>query len=95
MTIEIAMSVIGFLYLFILVLYLVAMPAFGYIVEIGDYDSDAELQKINKNPKKWQISIVFALIAHASIIALAIMLFIVFSRCKINIQDLTGPISTR
>jgi len=73
------MSVIGFLYLLILVLYLVAMPTFGYIAETGKYDSDAELQKINKNPKKWQISIIFALIAHASIIALAIMLFIVFS----------------
>ena len=79
MNIEIAMKVSGFLYLLILVLYLIAMPAFGYIVEIGDYDSAAELQKINKNPKKWRISIVFALIAHASIIALAIMLFIAFS----------------
>ena len=52
MSIEIAMSLAGFLYLFILVLYLVAMPVFGYVVEIGDYDSDAELQKIIKNPKK-------------------------------------------
>jgi hypothetical protein len=74
---------VGFLFLFILFLYLVAMPVFGYIVEIGEYDSDAELQKINKNPKKWQISIVFAHVAHASIIALAILLFIVFSQYNI------------
>ena len=79
MTIEIAMRVSGFLYLYILASYLVAMPALGYITELGDYDSDAELQKINKNPKKWQISVVFAFIAHVSIIALAIMLFIAFS----------------
>ena len=51
MTIEIVMNVAGFLYLFILFLYLVAMPVFGYLVEMGDYDSDAELQKIINNPK--------------------------------------------
>jgi len=81
MTIEIAMSVCGFLFLFILVLWL-AMAVFGYTgytIEIGDYDSDAELQKINKNPKKTQISIILALISHVSVIALAILLFIVFS----------------
>ena len=78
MTIEIAMRVCGFLFLFILVLWL-AMAAFGYKIGIGDYDSDAELQNINKNPKKWQINIVLALISHVSVIALAILLFIVFS----------------
>jgi hypothetical protein len=77
------MNLAGFLYLLILVLYLVTMPLFGYIVEIGDYDSDAELQKIINNPKNWQISIIFALIAHASIIALPIMLFIAFSQYNI------------
>lgn len=51
MTSEIAMRVSGFLYLYILASYLIAMPAFGYVVEMGDYDSDAEMQKINKNPK--------------------------------------------
>jgi len=72
------MSVSGFLFLFILVLN-IAMAAFGYIIEIGDYDLDAELQKINNDPKKFQISLVLALIEHGSIIALAIMLFIAFS----------------
>jgi hypothetical protein len=68
----------GFLFLFILVLNLV-MGAFGYLMEKDDYDSDADLQKINNNPRKFQIGIVLALIEHGSVIALAIMLFIVFS----------------
>ena len=68
----------GFLFLFILVLNLV-MGAFGYLMEKDDYDPDADLQKINKNPKKFQIGIVLALIEHGSVIALTIMLFIAFS----------------
>ena len=74
MIIEMILS--GFLFLFILVLD-AAMMAFGH--KPGDYDSDAKLQKIDNDPKKFQISIVLALIEHVSIIALAIMLFIVFS----------------
>ena len=42
MTIEIAMRLSGFLFLFILVLN-IAMSAFGNKTEIGDYDSDAKL----------------------------------------------------
>jgi hypothetical protein len=68
----------GFLFLSILVLNL-AMGALGYLMEKDDYDPDADLQKINKNPKKFQISIVLALIEHGSVIALTIMLFIAFS----------------
>ncbi len=68
----------GFLFLFILVLNL-AMGALGYLMEKDDYDPDADLQKINKNPKKFQISIVLALIEHGSVIELTIMLFIAFS----------------
>jgi hypothetical protein len=68
----------GFLFLFILVLNL-AMGALGYLMEKDDYDPDADLQKINKNPKKFQISIVLALIEHGSVIALTTMLFIAFS----------------
>jgi len=71
------MSMSGFLFLFILVLNL-AMGALGYLMEKDDYDPDADLQKINKNPKKFQISIVLALIEHGSVIALTIMLFIAF-----------------
>jgi hypothetical protein len=68
----------GFLFLFILVLNLV-MGALGYLMEKADYDSDADLQKINKNPRKFKIGIVLALIEHGSVIALTIMLFIAFS----------------
>jgi hypothetical protein len=68
----------GFLFLFILVLNLV-MGTLGYLMEKDDYDSDADLRKINKNPKKFQIGIVLGLIEHGSVIALATMLFIAFS----------------
>ena len=72
------MIVSGFLFLFILVLNLV-MAALGYLMEKGDYDPDADLQKIGNDPKRFQTSIVLALIEHGSVIALAIMLFIIFS----------------
>jgi hypothetical protein len=72
----------GFLFLFILVLNLV-MGALGYLMEKDDYDPDADLKKINKDPKKFQISIVLALIEHGSVVALAILLFIVFSTYNI------------
>jgi len=68
----------GFLFLFILVLNLV-MGALGYLMEKDDYDPDADLQKINKNPKKFQISIMLALIEHSSVIALTLLLFVAFS----------------
>ena len=77
MTIEIAMRVSGFLFWLILVLYPV-MAVFGYKIGLRDYDPDAELQKIGNNPKKLKIGIVLALIDHASIIALAITLFVAF-----------------
>jgi len=67
----------GFLFLFILVLNL-AMGALGYLMEKDDYDPDIDLQKINKNPKKFKTSIMLALIEHGSVIALTIMLFIAF-----------------
>ncbi|MFX1449434.1 MAG: DUF4386 domain-containing protein [Promethearchaeota archaeon] len=78
MVIEIRLS--GFLYLLILVLQ-IAMAAFGYILDPRPkhYDSDAKLLEINDNPKKFQKSIVLALIEHFSVITLAIMLFIAFS----------------
>jgi hypothetical protein len=67
----------GFLFLFIIIT-LIASEAFGYKV-ISDLDSDAKLQKINNDPKKFKIGTVLALIEHGSIIALALMLFIAFS----------------
>lgn len=66
----------GFLFLLIIVLYLIVIPAFGYKIEIDDIG--AELQQINEDPRKFQISIGLALIHNALVITLAIMLFIVF-----------------
>jgi hypothetical protein len=55
------------------------MGALGYLMEKDDYDPDADLQKINNNPKKFQAGIMLALIEHGSVIALTVMLFIGFS----------------
>ena len=76
---NIAFLLSGFLFLFIFILQ-IAMAAFGYILEPGSnhYDSDAMLEKIIKEPKKFQIGIILALIEHGCVISLAIMLFIVF-----------------
>lgn len=76
------MRVSGFLFLLILVLN-IAMAAFGNKTEIGDYDSNAKLQQINDDPRKFKIGIVVGLIEHLSIIGLAIMLFIAFSSYSI------------
>jgi hypothetical protein len=72
----------GFLFLFILFLNVV-MGTFGYLMEKDNYDSDADLKKINKNPKKFQFGITLALIEHSCVIALTILLFIVFSSYNI------------
>jgi hypothetical protein len=77
MTTEIAMKVSGFLYLYILASW-AAMGLLGNRTGMGDYDSDAELIKISDSPLKFQIGIVIALVDHAAIIVLAIMLFIAF-----------------
>jgi hypothetical protein len=78
MTVEIAMRLSGFLFLFILVLNF-AMVKLGKKMQVGEYDADARLQKISDDPNKFQISVVLALIEHFCIIALAFMLFIAFS----------------
>ena len=67
----------GLLFLFIIVTNF-ASVRFGSET-FSDLDSDAKLQKINDDPRKFQISILLLLIEHSSIIALAVMLFIAFS----------------
>jgi hypothetical protein len=79
MTIEMSLS--GFLFLSILVLYFTKM-ALGN-GDYADYDSDAELQKINKHSRKIKTSIVIAFIHHVSVITLPIMLFIAFGQYNI------------
>ena len=80
MTIEIAMRLSGFLFLFLIIIAFVASLRFGSEAwTISDLDSDAKLQEINDDPEKFRISIVLALIEHVGIISLAVMLFIAFS----------------
>jgi len=55
------------------------MVLLGHINAVEDYDLDAQLPKINSDPRKFKLSIGLALIEHVSIIALAIMLFISFN----------------
>ena len=78
MNVEIAVRVSGILFLSILAT-LAASAAFGNMVEVGDSDLDNRLEKINKDPKKFQLSIVFGHIEGVRIMALVIMLFIAFS----------------
>lgn len=75
MIIEMALS--GFLFLFIIIAD-VSSLRFGY-KNISDLDSNAKLQKISNDPKKFKIGTMLILIEHASIIFLAVMLFIAFS----------------
>ncbi|UCG45442.1 MAG: DUF4386 domain-containing protein [Candidatus Bathyarchaeota archaeon] len=77
MIVEVAMSLSGFLFLLIIIT-LVAGERFGYSV-ISDLDSDTKLQEISKDPKKFKIGAMLALIEHGTIIALAIMLFLAFN----------------
>jgi len=57
----------------------VAMGVFGYLMEKDDYDPEADLKKINKNPKKFKIGIGLALVEHGCVILLTILLFIISS----------------
>ena len=71
------MMISGFLFLFIIITNL-ASGRFGYET-FSNLDSEAKLQKINNDPKKFKIGSVLILMEHFTIIALAVMLFIAFS----------------
>ncbi len=87
----ILMRLCGFLFLLIMFLN-IPMGALGKrIVDIGSYDSDAWLQNVNKNPNKYKISILLALIEHALVIILTIILFIAFSHYNIILGILWVP----
>ncbi len=77
MTNELAMILSGFFFLFIIITN-IASERFGYET-FSDLDSDAKLQQINTDPKKFKISFVLILIEHVSLISLAVMLFIAFN----------------
>ncbi|HEC37070.1 MAG TPA: DUF4386 domain-containing protein [bacterium] len=78
---NIAMMLSGFLFLFIIITN-VAGVRYG-TKTFSDLDSDAKLQMINHDPKKFKISIGLLLIEHVSIISFAVMLFIAFSQYNI------------
>jgi hypothetical protein len=67
----------GFLFWFIIIANLTS-GRFGYET-FSDLDSETKLQKIHKDPKRFQLSIVMILIEHVGIITLAVMLFLAFS----------------
>ena len=75
MSIEIRLS--GFLFLFIIITNMLS-NLFGYKT-FGDWDTDATLQTISNDPKKFKIGFIFILVEHFSIAFLAITLFIAFS----------------
>ncbi len=81
MILEMVLS--GFFFLFIIIT-LITAERFGYSV-MSDLDSDAKLQEINNDPKKFKIGTVLALIEHGTIIALAIMLFLAFNPYSITL----------
>jgi hypothetical protein len=72
-----AVTLAGFLFWFIIITNL-ASDRFGYQT-FGDLDTEARLQEINKNPRKFKIGFVLILTEHVSIVLLAVMLFIAFS----------------
>ena len=66
----------GFLFLIIIITN-IASGKFGYKT-FNDLNSDAKLQEINTDQKKFKIGFVLILIEHVSIISLAVTLFIAF-----------------
>ena len=68
--IEVVLS--GFLFWFIIITN-IASGRFGYET-FSDLDSEAKLQKINADPKRFKVSAILILIEHISIILLALML---------------------
>jgi len=79
----IEMILAGFLFLFIIIT-LVLAERFSYSV-MSDLDSETKLQEINKDPKKFKIGTMLALIEHGTIIALAITLFLAFNSFNLTL----------
>ncbi len=66
----------GFLFLFIIVL-VFSSERFGYVT-MNDLDPEAKLHEISQNPRAFKTSFALILTEHASIVALAIGLFVAF-----------------
>lgn len=79
----------GFLFLLIIVMLMVSSH-FGNKINFGesDFNSDAKLQGIVDNPKRFRLSVYFALVEHGAIITLAVVLFIAFSSYNLIIGSI-------
>lgn len=79
--IELLIRVSGFLFLLILILSLIVLPALGYVLEptLKDYDPSVKLPRINSSPRKFKITVGISLIHHISVITLPILLFLNFN----------------
>jgi hypothetical protein len=71
-------AISGFLFLFIIVVLMLATQKFGYEV-YSKSDAEAKLQAIIEDPKRFRTSVVLVLLEHVAIVSLAISLFIAFS----------------
>ncbi|OLS21415.1 MAG: hypothetical protein HeimC3_35480 [Candidatus Heimdallarchaeota archaeon LC_3] len=76
MSIEMQLS--GFLFLLIIIILIFCDALLGHGT-IDNLKSEAKLQKINEDPKKFEISFVLLTTEHITIVVLAVMLFMAFS----------------
>ncbi|MHA1978588.1 MAG: DUF4386 domain-containing protein [Candidatus Hodarchaeales archaeon] len=76
MSIEMQLS--GFLFLLIIITLIFCDILLGHGT-IDNLKSEAKLQKINEDPKKFETSFVLLIIEHITIVVLAVMLFMAFS----------------
>ncbi|MHA2251408.1 MAG: DUF4386 domain-containing protein [Candidatus Kariarchaeaceae archaeon] len=76
MSIEMQLS--GFLFLLIIITLILCDILLGHGT-IDNLKSEAKLQKISEDPKKFTISFVLLIMEHVTIVVLAVMLFMAFS----------------
>jgi len=72
----------GFLFLFIIIDLITATTKYGYEI-FSKLDSEAKLQEINENPKKFRTGTILVIIEHVVIVSLACSLFLAFSSYNI------------
>ncbi len=72
------MQLSGFLFLLIIITLIFCDILLGHGT-IDNLKSEAKLQKINEDPKKFEISFTLLIIEHITIVVLTVMLFIAFS----------------
>ncbi|MHA2085710.1 MAG: DUF4386 domain-containing protein [Candidatus Thorarchaeota archaeon] len=68
----------GFLLLLIIVVLVLASSRYGYEI-FSELEPEAQLQKINEDPKKFRMGTMLVVFEHFVIVALAISLFLAFS----------------